>query len=171
MFRFADYPAFRAAFIELRAREARDLLLQRALCLPTTFQRINAIADARKAYKRALHIKLPRSVWGGDDEPYVGSGGSSTKEGETYFHPAGLPRPTEVLAVLAAAGFLHHPDPLPLITLPSPQWRKREKYCLWCEEHKPTSQFSRDKRFSDGRHSYCDACRAELQRQRWQREA
>jgi hypothetical protein len=68
---------------------------------------------------------------------------------------------------MAAAGLWQFKDYSPLMTVPTEY--RYEKWCGWCEQRLPLHHFSPDKRMSDGKHSYCKACRAELKRMRWRR--
>jgi hypothetical protein len=143
--------------------------------MSSIFEQINKRAEARKAQRRATYIALPPEVWY-DDTPNtitlttIGDTGTrSTISSIACSTHTTIHRPTEVLALLAAAGLYDYEDNLPLMMLPTQI--RREKYCLHCEQYKPLSGFSPDKRMSDGRHSYCKGCRAELQRQRWRRSA
>jgi hypothetical protein len=143
--------------------------------MSSIFEQINKRAEAHKAQRSATYIALPPEVWC-DDSPdtitltTIGDSGTrSSVHNDFYATHTIIQRPTETLALLAAAGLWDYDEEQPLIALPTVY--RREKYCLWCEQHKPLGAFSPDRRMSDGRHSYCKACRAELQRQRWRRSA
>jgi hypothetical protein len=143
--------------------------------MSSIFEQINKRAEARKAQRCAAYVALSPEVWY-DDTPdtitltTIGDTGTrSTTSVIAYSTHTTIQRPTEALALLAAAGFYAYEDELPLMMLPKRIQRK--KYCIHCETRKPLSAFSPDKRKGDGRHSYCKQCRAELQRQRWRRSA
>jgi hypothetical protein len=175
MFRFTDYQKFRAAYKALRDQKARQLMEARAWERMTTFQRVIKLAEQRKAKTWEQHFDVPRDVWRDSSRgewvlvTYSDTGTKSTFEGELHSTRITIGRPTEVLAILAAAGLWDYGAVPPRIELP-PALRFT-KFCLRCESHKPVRAFSHDKRFSDGRHAYCDVCREELRRIPWYRGA
>lgn len=154
MFRLADYTAFRAEF----------LFLLRLRACKTTYERINVTAEWRKQQKRLTHHALPADVWRDDTPDTITIPTIGHRDEHTI-----IARPTEALALLAAAGLWHYTEEPPLIDIPV--YQRYEKYCFKCEEHKPLKHFARDRRFSDGRHAYCNACRQSVRHQHWKRSA
>lgn len=141
------------------------------------FTEINARAEAIKAAKRQNYHPLPRAVWR-DNEPeritvttapsgHLGSGTRSTRGKELFDTHVVIARPTEVLALLAAAGLWRYEEEPPLIELA--ETRHRDKYCSCCETRKPYSSFGSDKRTSDGMTLMCRACREKLRTAYWTR--
>lgn len=144
----------------------------------TIFDDINRRADLSKAKKRATYEPLPAAVYR-DDKPdtmtiystpaqdYWNSATRSTHNGQMFNTHVIIARPTEVLALRAAAGLWHYDDEPPLVETPS--INRRDKYCACCEQRKPFSSFGIDKRTSDGYTLLCRACRERLRTAYWTR--
>lgn len=142
------------------------------------FDEINARADRIKAEKRAHYTPLPRIVWRdtpdrmtlvtlgdtGTRSTYVITDHSSDWHRSTHTIIA---RPTERMALAAAAGLWHYLDDEP----PTPRvvMRRKEKWCDGCQQRKPHSSFARDRRTSDGLSYYCRVCRERIAEARWTR--
>jgi hypothetical protein len=147
--------------------------------MSSIFDEINARAEERKKQQRDSYVELPDEVWCDDGKPEwitiaaPGDGGTRS----TFLDKGGalcntrrvIARPTEVLAFLAMMGLWHYEDAWWMIIPPT--LFKPEKVCLRCDLPLPITSFSPDHRMSDGRHSYCKACRAEIKRTKWKRSA
>lgn len=143
----------------------------------TLFDDINRRAELSKAKKRATYEPLPAAVYRDDPiqtmtvytTPATTYGGAtrSTHNGQLLNTHVIIARPTEVLALRAAAGLWHYDDEPPLVDTPA--LRRRDKYCACCETHKPFASFGTDKRTSDGYTLLCRACREKLRTAYWTR--
>lgn len=144
----------------------------------TVYDDINRRAELSKARKRATYEPLPAAVYRDNEAqtmtvviaPSLNGMGSSTRSthGKELFDThVIIARPTEVLALLAAAGLWHYDDEPPLVDTPA--LRRRDKYCACCESHKPFASFGTDKRTSDGYTLLCRACREKLRTAYWTR--
>lgn len=139
------------------------------------FDEIIAVAEQKKARHKADYVELPSETWIDFEVEYIAiylpdtTSVDSLMELERWYVRHILARPTEVLALLAAAGMWDYE--LPLNEVSAAPIVRLEKYCDWCEAYKPLKEFARDKRFAGGRHHYCDSCRENLRHAKWTRGA
>lgn len=144
------------------------------------FTEINARAEATKAAKRQSYRPLPRGVWRDNTLDVatvttIGNPGtrstfavnSTGSDGMRATHVI-IARPTEVLALLHAAGLWQYEDEAPP-AVPMVMRARREKWCDCCERRLPISSFARDRRTSDGLSYFCRACREKNAEARWTR--
>lgn len=144
------------------------------------FTEINARAEAIKAAKRRSYTALPRSVWRDNTLDVatvttIGNPGTRSTFAVNSTGSAGMrathviiARPTEVLALLHAAGLWRYDDETPP-AVPMVMRARREKWCDCCERRLPLRSFDRDRRTSDGYSYFCRACREKNAGARWTR--